>query len=307
MLKILKKTPVVLIALLVFSSVGCSQAKSVGTASSDSAAPKQNQTETVTQVVDASGIKVTVPKKIDRIVITCQGGTSQDVAIFGAADKIVAQPSMKGFPEFLKIYPKLKSVIDAGSFDAVNMEEIVKANPDMVLVGITSKKGNKQIADTGFPTYTMYIGMAGIDSLKKEFKQVGTLLGNEQKADELLKYWDQKMAYINSMISMVPADQKKSVLYTSKDLSSVSGKNVWGNDLITAAGGLNAAAEITDSSSKVNVEQVMKWNPDVSCWGLVSVAAAALPQRHLRGPCPRRQVNQPLQTPLQLQPPEPGR
>jgi len=71
------------------------------------------------------------------------------------------------------------------------------------------------------------------------------------------------MAYVYAMVSKVPADQKKSVLYTSKDLSSVSGKNVWGNDLITASGGINSAAEITESSSKVSVEQIMKWNPDV--------------------------------------------
>jgi iron complex transport system substrate-binding protein len=132
----------------------------------------------------------------------------------------------------------------------------------MVLVGISSKKGNKLIADAGFPTFTMFIGWAGIDTIKNEFSQMGTLLGNEQKADELIKYWDQKLAYINAMVSKVPQDQKKHVLYTSRDLISVSGKNVWGDSLITASGGLNAAAEITDGS-KASIEQIMKWNPDV--------------------------------------------
>lgn len=257
MFKFKKTIAVLLLAMLIFTIAGCS---SNSDPKKTDVAPAQEQK--VKQVTDANGTKVDIPDKIDKIVITCQGGTTHEVLIFGAGDKIVAQPPMNQFPQLLKIYPGFKDVVNPGTFDDVNIEEVIKADPDMVLVGISSKKGNQLIADAGFPTFTMLIGWANIETLKNEFIQMGTLLGNEKKANELVKYWDEKITYVNKMIASVPQEQRKSVLYTSKKFASVSGKNVWGDSLITVAGGINAAAEITDNS-KVSVEQIMKWDPDV--------------------------------------------
>lgn len=256
MLTFKKKMAISLTVLLTFSLAGCGQTADT--------ASQQIKSQAAKQVVDANGTKVTVPGKADRIAITCQGGTTQEVAIIGGADKIVAQPSMDAFPQMQKMYPKFKSIVNPGSFDDVSVEEIIKANPDMVLVGITSKKGNKLIADAGFPTFTMLIGMAGIEPLKNEFLQMGTLLGNEAKAKELVKYWNDKLAYVNGLVSKVPANEKKSVLYgyaTSNGLGAVHGSGVWGDSFIKAAGGINAVK--IEQSKTVSPEQVMSWNPDV--------------------------------------------
>lgn len=270
---------VLLIIILTFNFVGCAQSLNKSTMSQETTSAVDSQTtentnsptqdntsvtepvKEVKEVIDANGRSVTVPEKIDRIAITCNGGTTHEATIFGSGDKIVAQPSMKKFPQLLTMYPGFNSVVDPGSFDNVNIEEIIKANPDITLVGISSEKGNKLIEDAGFPTYTMLIGWAGIDTLKNEFTQVGTLLGNEDKANELIKYWNDKMAYVNDLVSKVPESEKKTVLYTNATLSSVHGKNVWGDSFITAAGGINAAAEIEDSK-KASVEEIMGWNPD---------------------------------------------
>ena len=42
-------------------------------------------------VVDAAGRDVAVPGKVDRLAITCYGGTTHEVAVLGCAEKIVAQ------------------------------------------------------------------------------------------------------------------------------------------------------------------------------------------------------------------------
>ena len=54
-------------------------------------------------VVDAKGNEFAMPEKVERIAITCNGGTTHEVVIFGGADKIVAQPSMQKFPQLLKM------------------------------------------------------------------------------------------------------------------------------------------------------------------------------------------------------------
>lgn len=228
----------------------------------------QAQTDTkpkaTTQVVDAIGRTITIPEVMKRIAITCNGGTTQEASIFGAADKIVAQPPMNTFPQLLKIYPDYKNIINPGTFDNVNVEEIIKADPNVVLVGISSPKGNKLIEDAGFPTFTMYIGWASVKTLKNEFVQIGTLLGNKAKAEELVNYWNKKTADINSMVSKVPINDRKKVLYvsvTAEGVSSVHGTGVWGDDFIKSSGSLNAAD--VEGSKQVNAEQILMWDPDL--------------------------------------------
>ena len=56
-------------------------------------------------VIDATGKQVLVPERIERVAITCQGGTTHEAVIFGGADKIVVEPSMKRFPSFSACSP----------------------------------------------------------------------------------------------------------------------------------------------------------------------------------------------------------
>lgn len=120
-------------------------------------------------VIDAKGNEVAVPEKLERVAITCNGGTTHEAIIFGGADKIVAEPSMEAFPQLLRMFPQLNDVVNGGSFDDVNVETIAATEPDIALCGVSSDKGNAQIEEIGIPVYVMLIGWAAVDTIKQEF------------------------------------------------------------------------------------------------------------------------------------------
>ncbi len=211
-------------------------------------------------VIDAAGREVAVPERVERVAITCQGGTTHEVTIFGGADKIVAQPSMAAFPQLLTMYPQFNSVVNAGSFDDVSVEELLKAEPDMVLVGISSQKGNKLIEEAGLPTYTMLIGWADIDTIKQEFLNIGKILGDEETAQKLVAYWDEKLGMIQEMVAKVPEEERLVVYYTGKTITKASTSD-WGWNWVRGAGGISALAETP--TGELSVEEVMQINPDV--------------------------------------------
>lgn len=217
-------------------------------------------TQQVDTVVDAAGRTVEIPEKVERIAVTCQGGTTHEVAIFGGADKIVAQPSMASFPQLLKIYPNFEQVVDAGSFDNVNIEELMKADPDIVLVGISSQKGNDLIEQAGLPTYTMLIGWADIDTLKQEFLNLGKILGDEETAEKLVAYWDEKMGMVQDLVAKVPEEERKVVYYTGNSITKASTSD-WGWNWIRGAGGISALEETPQG--ELSIEEVVAINPDV--------------------------------------------
>lgn len=230
-------------------------------------------------VVDAIGRKVALPEVIRGVVITCYGGVTHEVSVMGAADRIVAQPSMRRFPNLLKMYPRFAVTEDAGSFENVSIERIMTLKPDLVIAGITSPRANRKIESLGIPVVTAAIGRADIDALLNEFRMMGKVLGTEKRAAELVSFWKERLSFIRKRVSGIPVSKRKRVFYMGSESSlSTDGRLWWGQHFISAAGGVNVAADI-GPARQVTVEQLLVWNPDVIVMhtdtGLLSAARPA--------------------------------
>lgn len=224
------------------------------------AAPQPTENPAPRTVTDAVGREVEIPEKLERLAITCNGGAHQELTILGASDRIVAMPSTAKFNQLEVMFPDYANVTDAGSFNDVNIEEMLKAKPDFIFVGQSSKEGNAKLEEAGFATYTMLIGWAEIDTLKQEFLNVGAILGNEAQAQALVDYWDEKIALVEQAVSQVPESERKVVYYTGKEITSANSSG-WTWPLIETAGGISALPK--EMQGEVNVGDVLTWNPDV--------------------------------------------
>lgn len=243
------------------TTVSSSTSTSVAPATSETTGAASEKT-----LVDMGGNTVVVPATVNRIAITCEGGAAQEVAVLGGADKIVALPSsLKKFTTLLKAYPRLGELPEVGTFDNVGIEALVKLDPDVVIASKGSKLGNEAIKNVGIPVVGINCGanreMAGCE---KEFKLIGELLGNPQAADNLVSFWDQQLETISRAVESVPADAKVRVYYArgGSTLTFTEGGEGWVQALITAAGGINVA-ESLGSATDTDLEQVIKWNPEV--------------------------------------------
>ncbi|BBO86473.1 ABC transporter substrate-binding protein [Desulfosarcina ovata subsp. sediminis] len=217
----------------------------------------------VKTVVDRTGAQVCLPAAINRIVITCYGGASHEIALFGGSRKVVAQPSIDRFPLLAKIYENFVDVPDAGAFDNVNLETILALQPDVVFAGIVSPQGNQRIRTLGIPVVVLGIGRADIDNLLKEFTMVGGILGAEETAAALVAYWNDRLSLIRNRLASIPEEARKKVFYgTTGPPFRTEGGLWWGHHFIRAAGGINAAQEIKMRGG-VTPEQLLLWNPDV--------------------------------------------
>ncbi|WP_104373281.1 ABC transporter substrate-binding protein [Desulfocucumis palustris] len=212
-------------------------------------------------VVDMSGKTVKVPAEVNKIVVTCYGGATNEIVVLGAADKIVGQPSQENFPHLLKFEPQFKNIPDAGSFDNISVEEIIRLKPDVVIASVTSPKGNKKLEDAGIPVVTVLTGRATIDGLKKEFKMMGEVLNKENEANTLIGFWDSRLKMLKDEAAGLTADKQKKVYYMLGIPLRTDG-SAWGQDFITTAGGINVARGV-DNANQVSAEQVLQWNPDV--------------------------------------------
>ncbi|MFZ5812236.1 MAG: ABC transporter substrate-binding protein [Thermodesulfobacteriota bacterium] len=213
-------------------------------------------------VTDAAGRTVELPEKVEKILVTCYGGVTHQFVVLGAEDRIVGQPSMKQFPQLLKMRPGLAAIPDAGSFDNINIEEIVRLAPDVVFAGIISKKGNAKIEEIGLPLVTMYIGKARIEVMKEEFLRTGRILGREDKAKALVDYWDAKLGLVRGRVGTIPPEKRLRVYYADTDILHTEGGAWWTQDLLSFAGAVNVAENI-GQARETTMEKLLEWDPEV--------------------------------------------
>ncbi len=211
-------------------------------------------------IVDSGGKTVKIPESIEKIIITCYGGATHELTVLGARDRIIAQPDMKRFPILVKMFPEFSNSPQVGSFDNVNIEEILKLEPDVVIGSVAAEKGNKSIEEAGIQVVQVLTGRGNIEALKDEFLMIGNLIHEEARASELVAYWDEKINMVKERVSKIPEDQKIRVYYMLGSTLHTNGGGNWGQSLITAAGGINVAEEI-GTVRDIEIEQLIKWNP----------------------------------------------
>jgi iron complex transport system substrate-binding protein len=117
------------------------------------------------------------------------------------------------------------------------------------------------IENTGIPVITVLTGKATLEKLPLEFEMMGEVLGKEDEASELVSYWNEKLNMIQERVSLIPEDQKKTVYYMLGHTIHTNGGNWWGQEFITAAGGINVAEN--ETLRDINLEELCNWNPDV--------------------------------------------
>lgn len=128
----------------------------------------RSDSETIT-VVDNLDNEVTIPKKIDRIVVAGIFPFPSVLSIYflGSAEKIVGIPPVsmsaaksgcwgKSFRKFLKQRQ------DTPMVDDLNIEELMKLNPDVVFYSSGNTEWTKMLKNAGIPGVATFLAQVGL-------------------------------------------------------------------------------------------------------------------------------------------------
>ncbi len=229
-----------------------------------SGASGESSSESVRTITDMDGRTVTIPSEVRTVVITCCGGAAQELAALGVSDRVIAQPQKCTSERLFVIAPGYRTTPDVGSFDEVNVEEILKLKPDIVIGSVYAESGNARIESAGVPVVRVLTGRAGVEELRQEFLMLGTVFGREDRAERLVAYWDEVLAWIESKIADIPENDRRRVYYMNGAPLTTDGRGAWGNDMIRSAGGINVAEGIDQrSGSQISAEELVRWDPEV--------------------------------------------
>lgn len=246
--------------MLIFSFTACN---SKTTTNENNKPVTQNSTNSETrQVTDQAGTVVNLPKNIERIGDLWHAN-NQIVLLLGGADKLVATTDMvKKLAWFNKVYPNIKNLSTPLKGNDVQLEELMKAKPDVVLS--SNDKQIEAMRNAGLPAVKVFF--QNFSDLKKTVKITGQVIGPdaEKIADEYIKELDSNIKYVQDRLKDIPSDKKLSVLHINdgKNLTKIDGQKSMIGEWMNIAGAVNSIPEAKNLAT-VTMEEIIASDPDV--------------------------------------------
>lgn len=262
--------------LTVFILVSCGNNSTTDTNNKPETKESTKQVDTKT-IKDMAGREVKVSSKIEKVYSSSPVGTT---IMYTFDDNKMAGLNFDPSEEEKKfVTEKYLSLPNLGGWygkgKTGNVEEIMKAKPDIVLSTGTDKKAIQE-ADKLQKQLNIPVVMIDDDfnKIPEMYTFLGKLLDNESRAKELADYCKETIDTAKEITDSIPEKDRVSVYYAEE----AKGLNTdpKGSDharLIDIAGGENVADVKSPSGygrAEVSMEQVIAWNPDLIIAGVDS-------------------------------------
>ena len=215
------------ILMVTFSVIGCSSSKV--DSSKEQATSKDEK-----QVVVATSVAIT--EILDRLGVEVSG---------------IPQTSYE-LPE------SAKGATEVGSPMNPDMEIIKSLNPtDVICVDTLGSDFEKQFEENNINAD--FYNLSNVDGLKETIAALGEKFNKQDKANEIL---DEIKEVENKVNSNKKSDDKILVLFGAPGSVMVATDKSYIGNLVELAGGNNIFSNATSSFTQINLEEIIKLNPD---------------------------------------------
>lgn len=234
------------------------------------------------QVTDQLGRQVTLPDRVDRVVVL-QHQTLNLLVQLNATDKMVgilANWRQQLGDSYARLVPALTKIPMLGDLTHVNLEQLVALHPQAVFVtNYAPQEMIDQIQQLGIPVIAISLRAddtqqsqlnptlkndeeAYNQGLKDGIRLIGEVVNHQQEAEALIKATFSLRQQTQARLSTIPADRRIRVYMANPDLTTY-GSGKYTGLMMNHAGAMNVAAATVKGYKQVSMEQVLAWDPQV--------------------------------------------
>lgn len=284
---------------------GCGSSTGTGTTSQGDGSQAQNSQAAVDEkgthkVTDQAGNTVEVPNKITRVVIDqipilstymsyFKGSAPYIVGYCGSFKDTITKTVLNDIaPELMKSSDTVYAQSD------LNIEEIMKLNPDVILYNANNASHAQILKESGIPS----IGFATvgastdadpIDRYQQWLELLEDVFNEDGKMNDFKSAGNAIVADVEKRIAAVPQDKRPSAMILwkySDGVPQVSGNGTFGTFWLKRLGVKDVVVDEAKGFTQVNMEQVYRWDPDILFLdgpGLLSLRTADVIENRVQG------------------------
>lgn len=242
------------------SSEAGSLSEAPSSAPASSSVPESEAPAFPITLTDAAGRTVTLETQPETLVSGYYITTSMLIAL-GCEDQLVGiEAKADTRPIYALAAPELLELPSVGTAKEFDLEGCAALEPDLVILPMKLKDTADALEQLGIPA--LVVNPESLAELEETLTLLGDATGTADRAAELVAYNQETEDFLTETL----ADAEKAVVYLAGNSSylSTAGPAMYQDTLIQLGGGVNAAADLTDTYwAEISCEQLLAWNPDV--------------------------------------------
>jgi len=196
--------------------------------------------------------------KYPQRIISLSPNITEILFALGADKRIVAVTDFCIYPPEAKMKKKIGGLMNP------NIELIVSLKPDLIimLAANSDLKSKLSSLETKFLT----VKNETISDVMESIIVIGKAVGEEKKAEELLKNFEEKLNDVKKLVEKLP--KEKVLIVVDKSTDSLqgmycAGKGNFIDEMVSIAGGINVLQDSTTPYPIASKEKLIELNPDV--------------------------------------------
>lgn len=211
-------------------------------------------------VVDSTGTKLTLGEKPQR-VISLSISTDEIVLDLLPPERIAGITKLADQPNISNVVEKAKKI--PNRVYGNSPESLLKHKPDLVILpDFIKPEVITTLRDFGLKVY-VYKTQNSLADVRKIIRDIGMLVGEEAKAEALVKTMDQRVEFVQSRLKDIPKEKYKRVAYIRSNGAYYRKESSF-HDICNHAGARDATIDLKmDQPGPVGKEQLVLLNPDV--------------------------------------------
>ena len=210
-------------------------------------------------ITDHLNRTVTIEKAPERIVSGYYISTSALIAL-GLEDKVVGlEAKAASRPIYSLAAPKLLDLPNVGTAKEFDLEGCIALNPDLVILPVKLKDQISTLEQMGITV--IGVKPENEELLIETITMIAKLTGVTDY-ENLINYYTEKEDELKEVSAKV-TEKPRVYLAGNSSMLSTASANMYQNDFIESAGGVNVANDIEDAYwVTISYEQLIAYNPD---------------------------------------------
>lgn len=250
---------ILLVIAMMFSLVACVPGGSGTTNASGTTGSNEAVASFPVTVTDHAGRSVTIESAPEKLVSSYYISTSALIAL-GLEEKLVGIEAKAGSRPIYKLSaPELIDLPNVGTAKEFNLEGCLALEPDLVILPLKLKNSAEQLEQLGIDV--LLVNPENQELLESMINMIAAATGTQAKAQELLGFANEQKEMLAEKLKDTSAP--KVYLAGNSSMLSTAGSAMYQSDMISNAGGVNVAKDITDNYwVEINYEQLLAWDPE---------------------------------------------
>jgi len=193
----------------------------------------------------------------DLRIVSLAPNITEMLFVLGVQDCLVGRTDCCDYP------PAAKKIESVGGLGIANIEKLLSLKPDLLITpNKPEKEIDKLLSRAGIRL--LVVQAPNVQGMLDELLEIGQAVGKAELAKTVIAEMQAELDIVAQLYKGTDYDKLPRVfIEISNDPLITIGGRSFINDVVARSGGVNVAAEVSESYPCINPEKVIEWDPDV--------------------------------------------